>query len=61
MCKGDSKLPPCKPFRHSLRKIMSKMGISVLESYRGAQIFQCIGLDQKVIDRAFTGAALSPA
>ena len=26
-----------------LKKIMSKMGISVLESYRGAQIFQCIG------------------
>ena len=38
-----------------LKKIMSKMGISVLESYRGAQIFQCIGLDQKVVDRAFTG------
>ncbi|CAJ1415503.1 unnamed protein product [Effrenium voratum] len=42
-----------------LKKIMSKMGISVLESYRGAQIFQCIGLDQKVIDRAFTGTPCS--
>lgn len=30
-----------------LKKIMSKMGITVLESYRGAQIFQCIGLDKK--------------
>ena len=38
-----------------LKKIMSKMGISVLESYRGAQIFQCIGLDEKVVERAFTG------
>jgi len=38
-----------------LKKIMSKMGISVLECYRGAQIFQCIGLDTKVIDVAFTG------
>ncbi|CAK9093820.1 unnamed protein product [Durusdinium trenchii] len=38
-----------------LKKIMSKMGITVLESYRGAQIFQCIGLDKKVIDRAFCG------
>jgi len=38
-----------------LKKIMSKMGISVLESYRGAQIFQCIGLDSSVIDVAFTG------
>jgi len=38
-----------------LKKIMSKMGISALECYRGAQIFQCIGLDKKVIDVAFTG------
>jgi len=38
-----------------LKKIMSKMGISVLESYRGAQIFQCIGLESEVIERAFTG------
>ncbi|CAE7769716.1 gltB [Symbiodinium sp. CCMP2592] len=38
-----------------LKKIMSKMGISVLESYRGAQIFQCIGLEEKVVERAFTG------
>jgi len=38
-----------------LKKIMSKMGISVLESYRGAQIFQCIGLDSSVVDVAFTG------
>eukprot|EP00933_Yihiella_yeosuensis_P041014 TRINITY_DN3544_c0_g1_i1.p1 TRINITY_DN3544_c0_g1~~TRINITY_DN3544_c0_g1_i1.p1 ORF type:complete len:1725 (+),score=405.92 TRINITY_DN3544_c0_g1_i1:71-5176(+) len=38
-----------------LKKIMSKMGISVLESYRGAQIFQSIGLSQKVIDVAFKG------
>jgi len=38
-----------------LKKIMSKMGISVLESYRGAQIFQCIGLHDEVIDVAFKG------
>eukprot|EP00443_Scrippsiella_acuminata_P068845 CAMPEP_0115486618 /NCGR_PEP_ID=MMETSP0271-20121206/60525_1 /TAXON_ID=71861 /ORGANISM="Scrippsiella trochoidea, Strain CCMP3099" /LENGTH=1708 /DNA_ID=CAMNT_0002914627 /DNA_START=18 /DNA_END=5145 /DNA_ORIENTATION=- len=38
-----------------LKKIMSKMGISVLESYRGAQIFQCIGLHDDVIDVAFKG------
>eukprot|EP00442_Polarella_glacialis_P025036 CAMPEP_0115111738 /NCGR_PEP_ID=MMETSP0227-20121206/40225_1 /TAXON_ID=89957 /ORGANISM="Polarella glacialis, Strain CCMP 1383" /LENGTH=1764 /DNA_ID=CAMNT_0002511175 /DNA_START=62 /DNA_END=5358 /DNA_ORIENTATION=+ len=42
-----------------LKKIMSKMGISCLESYRGAQIFQCIGLDKKVIDVAFKGTPVT--
>jgi len=36
-------------------KIMSKMGISVLDSYRSAQIFECLGLGQDVIDACFTG------
>jgi glutamate synthase (ferredoxin) len=35
-------------------KIMSKMGISDIASYRGAQIFQAIGLAQEVVDLAFT-------
>lgn len=34
-------------------KIMSKMGISTVSSYHGAQIFECIGLSQEVIDRCF--------
>ncbi len=38
-----------------LLKIMSKMGISALRSYRGAQIFEIIGLAQEVVDRYFTG------
>jgi glutamate synthase (ferredoxin) len=38
-----------------LQKVLSKMGISVLSSYIGAQIFECIGLSQQVIDRSFTG------
>jgi len=38
-----------------VRKIMSKMGISVLDSYRSAQIFEALGLAQEVIDRCFTG------
>jgi len=38
-----------------LLKIMSKMGISALRSYRGAQIFEVIGLAQEVVDRYFTG------
>jgi glutamate synthase domain-containing protein 2/glutamate synthase domain-containing protein 1/glutamate synthase domain-containing protein 3 len=36
-------------------KIMSKMGISVLDSYRSAQIFEALGLGQDVIERCFTG------
>jgi len=36
---------------------MSKMGISTLESYRGAQAFQAIGLSQDVVDAYFTGTA----
>ena len=36
-----------------LLKILSKMGISTLQSYQGAQIFEAIGLDQEVIDTCF--------
>ena len=36
-------------------KILSKMGISTTDSYRGAQIFDCIGLGEEVIERCFTG------
>jgi glutamate synthase domain-containing protein 2/glutamate synthase domain-containing protein 1/glutamate synthase domain-containing protein 3 len=36
-------------------KILSKMGISTLQSYRGAQIFESLGLGRQVIDRCFTG------
>jgi len=35
-------------------KIMSKMGISTIQSYRGAQIFEAIGLNQELVDRYFT-------
>jgi len=38
-------------------KTMSKMGISTIASYRGAQIFEAIGLRQSVIDRFFTKTA----
>ena len=40
-----------------LLKIMSKMGISVLASYRGAQIFEAIGLDSKLVEKCFTGTS----
>jgi glutamate synthase (ferredoxin) len=35
-------------------KILSKMGISTIQSYRGAQIFEAVGLSQEVIDQYFT-------
>jgi glutamate synthase domain-containing protein 2/glutamate synthase domain-containing protein 1/glutamate synthase domain-containing protein 3 len=38
-------------------KILSKMGISTIDSYRGAQIFEVIGLGHEVVDRCFTGSA----
>ncbi len=38
-------------------KVMSKMGVSTVASYRGAQIFEAIGLSQSVIDAYFTGTA----
>ncbi|KPM49843.1 glutamate synthase large subunit [Jiulongibacter sediminis] len=38
-----------------LLKIFSKMGISTLQSYQGAQIFECLGLNKSVVDKYFTG------
>ena len=37
-------------------KILSKMGISTLQSYRGAQIFEALGLAQDVINKCFCGS-----
>ncbi len=36
---------------------MSKMGISTLQSYRGAQIFEAVGLEKDFVDRYFTWTA----
>ncbi|MBT9257042.1 glutamate synthase large subunit [Phycicoccus sp. MAQZ13P-2] len=36
-------------------KVMSKMGISTVASYRGAQVFEAIGLSQELVDEFFTG------
>jgi glutamate synthase (NADPH/NADH) large chain len=38
-------------------KVMAKMGISTLQSYKGAQIFEAVGLKSDVIDRCFAGTA----
>ena len=41
--------------KKGILKVLSKMGISTLQSYRGAQIFECVGLDPSVTDRWFSG------
>ncbi|MBM7583987.1 glutamate synthase (NADPH/NADH) large chain [Bacillus pakistanensis] len=38
-------------------KVMSKMGISTIQSYRGAQIFEAVGISSNVIERYFCGTA----
>ena len=44
-----------KGINKGLLKIMSKMGISAVSSYRGAQLFEAIGLAPEVVDRCFCG------
>jgi glutamate synthase (NADPH/NADH) large chain len=44
-----------KSLNKGLLKILSKMGISTLRSYRGAQIFEAVGIGQKVLDSYFEG------
>ncbi len=46
-----------KSVNKGLVKVMSKMGISTVQSYRGAQIFEAVGLNQNVVDRYFTWTA----
>lgn len=38
-------------------KVMSKMGISTVASYRGAQVFEAVGLDEAFVERYFSGTA----
>jgi len=44
-----------KAVHKGIMKILSKMGISTLQSYRGAQIFEALGLHDEVIGRCFAG------
>jgi glutamate synthase (NADPH/NADH) large chain len=43
--------------RKGLLKIISKMGISSISSYRGAQLFEIVGLHDDIVDRCFSGTA----
>ena len=45
-----------KAVNEGLYKVFSKMGISTLQSYQGAQIFEIIGINKDVVNRHFTGA-----
>ena len=44
-----------KALTDGILKILSKMGISTLRSYRGAQIFEALGLDDELINKYFSG------
>ncbi len=46
-----------KAINKSLLKTFSKMGISTLQSYRGAQVFEAVGLNQFLVDSYFSGTA----
>ena len=46
-----------KAIDKGLLKTFSKMGISTLQSYQGAQIFEAIGLNQSLVERYFTGTS----
>ncbi|HLX59935.1 MAG TPA: glutamate synthase large subunit [Planctomycetota bacterium] len=46
-----------KAVKKGVVKVMSKMGISTVHSYRGAQIFEAVGLNKDVVDKYFTGTA----
>jgi glutamate synthase (NADPH) large chain len=59
-----SGIEPAKAIRNYVKalakgvlKIMSKMGISTVSSYCGAQVFEAIGLDGELVDRYFTGTS----
>ncbi|PJE78906.1 Glutamate synthase [NADPH] large chain [invertebrate metagenome] len=49
----------CKSYRNGINKgllkILSKMGISTIASYRGGQLFEAVGLAKTVVDKCFTG------
>lgn len=56
---GDDPAPALARYRDAVEsgilKVMSKMGISTLQSYRGAQIFEAVGLNRDFIKAYFTG------
>ena len=56
---SDEKIVPAykKAVAKGMLKVMGKMGISTLASYKGAQIFEAVGLNSEVIEKCFVGTA----
>src|SRR5213079_3204766 len=52
---GDAVIHYIHALNKGILKVMSKMGISTLQGYCGAQIFEAVGLDRAFIDRYFAG------
>lgn len=44
-----------KSVETGIAKVMAKMGISTLQSYKSAQIFEAVGLNEEVVDKCFRG------
>jgi len=53
----QAELKYIKSIKKGIVKVMSKMGISTIQSYRGAQIFEAIGLNRELVDKYFTNTA----
>src|SRR3989442_5453295 len=51
----SSRGQPRSALEQGLRKVLPKMGISTLQSYAGAQVFEALGLGAAVIERCFSG------
>ncbi|MGH3328281.1 MAG: glutamate synthase large subunit [Streptomycetales bacterium] len=61
-CEGVLDVPPERAIENLIKalgkgvlKVMSKMGVSTVASYTGAQIFEAVGLSQELVERYFTG------
>jgi glutamate synthase (NADPH) large chain len=54
---SDAQLRYIDAITEGIIKVMSKIGISTIQSYRGAQIFEAVGISKSVINRYFTGTA----
>src|SRR3954452_4945731 len=54
---GTAQWNVVKGIAKGLLKTISKMGISTIQSYNGAQIFEAVGLAEELVDRHFTGTA----
>src|SRR5207244_12040576 len=57
LSKGQAIRNYIKACSKGVLEVMSKMGISTVACYTGAQVFECIGLSHEIVDEYFTGTA----